>query len=141
MRIKNSINLIKSICAVEEKPELRPVKLRDVVLTEASGYNNVEINVNIPEMEVLADALLASVFRNPIINAIVHSDEKNPKIEITAKKFDGWVEIRVADNGPGIPDWMKEEVFKEGFGEYTGLGLYLVKKIVESVFVIQLKLA
>ncbi len=129
-RIKNSINLIKSIRDVESKTELKPINLREILEREATGYPNAEININVPNVSVLADDLLASVFRNLIINAIVHSDEKIPKIEITARKLDGWVEIRVADNGPGIKD--KKAVFEEGFGKHTGLGLYLVKMIVES---------
>ena len=154
MRIKNSINLIKSTRVVEKRPELKPVRLKDVILSEISGYGNAEIRCYVPDIEVLADELLTSVFRNLIINAIIHNDEKIPRIEISARKLNGWVEIRVADNGPGIKD--KEEVFKEGFGKHTGLGLYLVKTIVEgyggkvwiednkpkgSVFVIRLKAA
>ncbi len=130
IRIKNSINLIKSIRDVENRSELKPINLKELLERETAGYPNAEISVNVPNVSVLADELLASVFRNLIINAIVHSDEKIPKIEITARKLNGWVEIRVADNGPGIVD--KEAVFKEGFGKHTGLGLYLVKMIVES---------
>lgn len=131
-RIKNSINLIKSVRTVEKKPEIKPVDLKEVVLSEAHGYGNVKIDVDVPDVKVLADDLLASVLRNLVINAIVHSDEKIPKIEISAKRLNGWIEIRVADNGPGIPDDMKEEIFREGIGKHSGLGLFLVKKIVES---------
>jgi two-component system sensor kinase len=43
--------------------------------------------------------------------------------------------MRIEDFGKGIPDEIKERVFEEGFayGETgrSGLGLYIVKKVVE----------
>jgi signal transduction histidine kinase len=50
---------------------------------------------------------------------------------------DGWVEVRVSDNGIGIDDAQRERVFesfhrasKEGYAG-TGLGLAICKRIVE----------
>jgi len=45
-------------------------------------------------------------------------------------------EVRIADNGTGIPDEIKEKVFEEGFmhGDtgHTGIGLHIVQKAMES---------
>jgi len=131
MRVENSINLIRAIRAIERKAELKPVNLRSVVLKEVSDVN-ADIRIDVPELKVLADELLSSVVRNLVINAIIHNDEKKPEISISAKEEDGWVELKIADNGPGIPDEMKEKVFEEGMGSHMGLGLFLVKSIVES---------
>ena len=46
------------------------------------------------------------------------------------------VTIRVADNGPGVTDAAKEDIFGKGGNgldsDGTGIGLYLVKSLVES---------
>ena len=45
-------------------------------------------------------------------------------------------EVRIADNGSGIVNDIKEAIFEEGFvdGEtgHTGLGLHIVKKAMEK---------
>jgi two-component system nitrogen regulation sensor histidine kinase NtrY len=51
----------------------------------------------------------------------------------TASPSPGWLELVVADNGPGIPDDRKERVFEPSFSgrpEGMGLGLAIVKKSV-----------
>lgn len=78
--------------------------------------------------------MLASVFRNVLTNAIQHNDKEIPEVIVSATREDGHVLIRVADNGPGVPDDRKEEIFEQGEmgldSEGTGLGLYLVDTLV-----------
>ena len=56
-------------------------------------------------------------------------------LTVSTQKVDGSVEIRVADNGPGIPDEVWDKVFEPFFttkptGSGTGLGLSLSYDIV-----------
>lgn len=95
----------------------------------------ISIEAPLPEVEVFADGMLSSVFRNLLTNAILHSDKEIPEIEVSAAADDETVQIQVADNGPGIPDDQKGSIFQEGekglHSEGTGLGLYLVQTLVE----------
>ena len=48
---------------------------------------------------------------------------------------DGWVEISVSDNGPGIPDDVQQKIFMPNFttkSNGSGLGLAISKNIVEG---------
>lgn len=58
-----------------------------------------------------------------------------PEIVITTKQLQNSVEVRIADNGPGVPDEIKEKIFEPFFttkptGEGTGLGLSLSYDII-----------
>ena len=57
------------------------------------------------------------------------------EITITAKPIDAtWIEIRIRDNGPGIPPELSENLFQPfatfGKSKGTGLGLYIAKEII-----------
>ena len=61
----------------------------------------------------------------------------NPMVTVTTLKRDHMVEIRVADNGPGIPDAIRDKIFQPFFttkptGQGTGLGLSLSYDIVKA---------
>ena len=61
----------------------------------------------------------------------------NPKVEVTTKSLDDHIHITISDNGPGIPDDIKEKIFQPFFttkptGEGTGLGLSLSYDIVKA---------
>lgn len=82
---------------------------------------------------------LREVIENLISNAIKYS-EAGKEIKIWAEKLEQKVTIKVTDEGPGMNDTDKEKIFgkftrlsaKPTAGESsTGLGLFIVKKLVE----------
>lgn len=102
-----------------------------------SSHRNAVITVSghIPAVEVLADGMLRSVFRNLLENAITHNDKTPPEVEVSVAEHGDTVAVRVADNGPGVPDDRKEEIFGKGErgldSEGAGIGLYLVQSLVD----------
>ncbi|MFB6120033.1 MAG: PAS domain S-box protein [Halobacteriaceae archaeon] len=121
---------------------LKPVELRSTLHAEVeevrSEYQSAAVTVKgaIPRCSVLADELLDSVFRNLLTNAIQHNDSEVPEVTVTASEGDGVVEVRIADNGPGVPDAQKDAVFGKGEKGLdsggTGIGLYLVEQLVDA---------
>lgn len=95
----------------------------------------VTIDKTVPTVRVLADDMLGSVFRNLLTNAINHNDKEIPEVTVSVAVDNHTVSIRIADNGPGIPDEHKEMIFQEGQqspdSNGTGLGLYLVETLVD----------
>lgn len=93
-----------------------------------------------PLGRVLADALLTrQLFTNLIANAVKYvAPGVQPRILIEAATVDGMREIRITDNGVGIPKKDRARVFDSFFrsaatGEYpgTGLGLAICLRAVE----------
>ena len=83
--------------------------------------------------------LLSQVFANLISNAIKHSDRTDGRIEISATSQEEYYEFSVADNGRGIAPENHERIFaifqtvkEDNDLESTGIGLSIVKKIVET---------
>jgi PAS domain S-box-containing protein len=114
----------------------RPVLEEQVEDVRASHEGAVvSIKETIPDVAVLADDMLESVFRNLLSNAIVHNDKQLPEVTVSAALDDEMVRVRVADNGPGIPSDQKEQIFEESEigldSSGTGLGLYLVRTLVD----------
>ncbi|WP_193309804.1 PAS domain-containing protein [Halorubrum halophilum] len=103
-----------------------------------SDQDRVAISVDgsIPDVTVLADDLLEAVFRNLLTNAVVHNDKEVAEVSVAAGVSEGTVRVSIADNGPGIADDHKEQIFQEGEKGLesggTGVGLYLVKTLVDK---------
>ncbi len=110
----------------------------------------VDIRVPRPLPNVRGDRiLLGEVIRNLVTNAMKYNDKERKWIEIGYLTYDdaGWpaafdrrgVAIYVRDNGIGIADKHHEAVFRmfkrlharDAFGGGTGVGLTIVKKILD----------
>jgi signal transduction histidine kinase len=83
-------------------------------------------------------ARLDRIVLNLLTNALKYSPAGSP-VEVGAAATDGWVTIRVADDGPGIPPEDLPHVFERFYrGRRTaargglGLGLYSVRLLVEA---------
>lgn len=84
---------------------------------------------------------LYNVLQNLVTNAIDFSPEKTP-ITINLEKSDGYIKISITNQGPAIPKEDQLNIFKKFFRSEsakkikpagTGLGLYIVKAIIEGI--------
>jgi len=82
---------------------------------------------------------LQQVFLNLIGNAIKHANRADPEIRISVKDAGDFYEFAIADNGPGIAPQFQDRIWgifqtlePRDKVEGTGIGLALVKKLVES---------
>ncbi len=121
------------------------INIVEKVVKSISLYNNTP-NVNIrlinnadqKTLIVKADGNeLLRTFNNLIKNAIEGGyGRKNMKIEISIERYsDKFVKIDIKDNGYGIPEGMKDQIFQINFttkSSGNGLGLVLVKKTIEA---------
>lgn len=130
---------VDTIDAADE-PDLEPVALADVLTEEVArrrqSFEDATIELEEPPpVTVLANELLAAVFRNLINNAIQHNDTDDPTVTITADDRGESVAVEVADDGPGIPDGHKAALFgadtKGLASDGTGMGLYLVERLLD----------
>jgi PAS domain S-box-containing protein len=122
--------------------DCHPVRLRPVLEEEIEnvrsnhGSASIGVDGSLPAVDVRADDMLASVFRNLLTNAIRHNDKEVPEVTVSAtgREGHGSVLVRIADNGPGIPDEHKPEIFEQGEigpdSGGSGLGLHLVDTLV-----------
>lgn len=102
---------------------------------------NFKIDVKRNSHFIKANDFILNVFENIIINAIKHNDNEEIKIKINLEKIKKdhkkFVRIEFIDNGRGIRDQIKKEIFNREYSnkdilKRRSLGLYLVKNIVES---------
>jgi len=112
----------RAIEAIHAKPEFRNARI---------------MLVSADDLEGMFDARkLERVFFNLILNACEAAPGVDGLIAIDAKRRDSSFEIRIQDNGPGIPSSIQNSLFDPfvSFGKPngTGLGLAIVSKIVHD---------
>ncbi len=101
--------------------------------------SNIEIQKDFPEdfPVILADKKqIQEVLFNIIRNAAQAIEKKQGKIVLTGFSENGSAVVRIADNGSGIPPEKLGQIFHPFYttkapGKGTGLGLFIVKQIVE----------
>ncbi|UUX93032.1 PAS domain-containing protein [Methanoplanus endosymbiosus] len=105
---------------------VREVSCKSFSLLDYEGITFTSCRDN---FEVLADIMLEKIFYNLFENSFRHGGEIT---EIQVSCFtdnSGKGKIIVEDDGRGIPEDIKDEIFNQGFGENTGLGLFLSREI------------
>ncbi|MEO1515752.1 MAG: ATP-binding protein [Bacteroidota bacterium] len=139
--------LLAARMEVAYQPNLEQFKLdrflEEIVQKLNTKYPKVEFNLRIPQSlpSIEADRLgMTSVALNLLENAVKYSPNQ-AKIDIHLFEESGKVYWEVADSGSGIPDEEKKKVFDRFYRvgnedtrktKGTGLGLYIVKQIVQA---------
>jgi signal transduction histidine kinase len=98
---------------------------------------DLNLDENLPEIDGFPGEL-NQVFTNLIDNAFDAMEESSEKVlNIATHRQNGNVHVHIKDTGPGIPEEIKSRIFDPFFttkdvGKGTGLGLDIVKKIIEQ---------
>ncbi len=136
-------NLVTSLIdsARPRKPDFRPLDITALATqvvamlkpqAEAKGIN---VNLTAQEATIHADAgQMTQVLMNLLQNAIQILPD-NGEIEIHITPLERQVEIRIDDNGPGIPAENQAHIFEPFFTQRAGgvgLGLAIVRQIIQS---------
>lgn len=99
---------------------------------------SIEIDPNLPTLNTNR-ILLFQVFANLIGNGIKHHERVDGSIQISSRECGDLYEFVIADDGPGIAPEFQANIFTifqtgncKNTQDSTGIGLAIVKKIVES---------
>ena len=148
--IQLSAERIKRKFAPMPEPDRQPENLvtlvRDATLLQQSGQPEVHFAIDLPDAPMTADVdatMLSQALTNLIKNAgeaIQTLKEKGapdnlrPEIRIRLRRDNNEFEITIADNGVGLPEDRARlfEPYVTTRDEGTGLGLPIVKKIIEE---------
>ncbi len=99
--------------------------------TKQIQLRQVVVENDLPSsVEVFADLLIGKIFYNLIDNAVRHGG-KITTIRFSMKESGDSHLIICEDDGEGVSTEDKEDIFKHGFGKNSGLGLTLVKEILD----------
>ena len=77
---------------------------------------------------IFADPLVEKAFYNLMENSIRHGKHVTT-LSFAITESDGSLLLTYTDDGIGIPSGEKEKIFERGYGNHTGLGLFLIREI------------
>ena len=134
---RRSIDIVEALLdhanAEGRAAEVALVDVRDLTAEVVATLPDAmlgEVTVELPRGPALAWAdaqLLPLVLQNLVTNALTHGGPDLAHVAVATETTDGGVVVTVADDGAGIPQHVRAEVFTAGAGEgpTRGLGLGL----------------
>jgi signal transduction histidine kinase len=110
------------------------------IISEVDPSKNVEITIDSELPTLMCEKThMIQIFQNLVSNAVKYIDKPQGRISIGCTQEEGFWKFFVTDNGPGIEEKHYERIFKmfqrcspNNASESTGIGLAVVKKIVEK---------
>ena len=142
-RLVDELFELAALDAREKEPRPEPFAPAELVHDVARKHRpaaeagGIGIDVDVPREAtfVVADvAMTERVLDNLIDNAIAHAPAGG-HIELRASSDDERLTIAVADDGPGIPESERDDVFEAGYSTKpggTGLGLMILQEIADA---------
>ena len=90
---------------------------------------NVKIMRDTGAFEIYADPLLPRILVSLLENSLRHGGPRLSLIKITSQESGGSLHLIVEDNGAGVRLEKKSLIFDPGYGEGTGLSLFIIREL------------
>ncbi|CAO5674491.1 MAG: Osmolarity sensor protein EnvZ [Holosporales bacterium] len=112
------------------------VNLNDELRRVCSKHHTKDFSIKIDCPSSIKISIKAETFNRLLTNLVVNSTLYSTRLDVHVKAMDHFVEIMLDDNGPGIPENERENVFKPFYrldssrsqgGANVGLGLSIVR--------------
>jgi signal transduction histidine kinase len=142
-RIHEIVAAVKGFTQMDRETVARPLDLGEGLADTLTVLRNkvkkksatvtVDVEPGLPAVEGYGGEL-NQVWVNLIDNAL-DAIAPGGRLDVRAQREDGAVAVRIEDDGPGIPDAIRQRIFDPFFttkpvGEGTGLGLDIVRRLV-----------
>lgn len=140
-RMENLINGLLDYARLREKtvPEYINVHKLVTEITEDIVPRNFKIELNNLPVIFGERLKIEQVFTNLISNAVKYTHSEKAEISIACLEMESFYQFSVKDNGIGIEAEFHDKIFEifqtlrdKGEKESTGIGLAIVKKIIEE---------
>lgn len=137
--IEKSSEIIRNVSTIRRiQEDLTPLQSTDlvrVIRSEAEHFGTTRITCPEGKVIVMVDDLVAEIFTNLIGNSLKFGGP-SVRVQVRIEDLGEMVRVCVEDDGPGIPDSLKEKVFnrfQRGAHNHSGkgLGLFITRSLVE----------
>lgn len=91
----------------------------------------ISVDSHMQGIRLLADPLLENVFHTLADNTVRHGKHAT-RVAVRGENTETGLSIIWEDDGIGVPEEMKQRIFDKGYGDNTGLGLYLAREILST---------
>jgi signal transduction histidine kinase len=113
--------------------QIKPIILPQVRDLKIDLKFDLNVNQSIPLNSNEISQVIINLLNNSM-EALSNATQAKKVIQIQTKVFGNYVELKISDNGPGIPDQLKASIFdlmKTNKKQGMGLGLWLCKHIID----------
>lgn len=123
-----------------------PIRLHDMLAESVLSFEEIlekkglEIDCDLEEVEIFSERSYLEIVWNNLLSNAIKFTGRGGKITVSLKKSGDRVKVSVADNGCGIDAETGKHIFDKFYqgetshsGEGNGLGLALVKKVIDVI--------
>ena len=149
MRGAKLIRNVRKLSKIETTEIItHPIEIHNILKKSIDYLKNtyqerirIQIDSTNDSLYVQANSMLSDIFENILNNAVRYNDQPKIQIDIRLSKeqkdYVNYLRMEFVDNGIGIEDDWKDNIFKRGYMEGRsirgmGLGLSLVKRIIDG---------
>jgi PAS domain S-box-containing protein len=104
--------------------------MEDLITGAVAGLDlkGITLKSDVGTWEIYTDSQIIKVFQNIFENTIIHGKNAT-EILVKYTKGDHGLSLIIQDNGIGIPEELKQEIFQPTMLQNRGLGLFIAKEI------------